>query len=68
MNCRNIETSISGTIIKDEIIAKMYQFGVLNDNESAELEVDLPEMIPIKLKVSKEVEVKLLDHNGKKST
>ena len=61
---RTIETATSAGFIKTLLEEKMEQFGFKPDDLILDIQVDLPEIIPLKIKFKKESEGKLIVHNG----
>lgn len=62
MNSRNIEMAISSQNVKDQVAAFLYSIGVVQDNESVEFDLPLPEVIPLKLKINREAKLELVKH------
>lgn len=65
---RTIKLSLNRKTIEDQIAAFLYAIGVVKDNEDvAEIKMewsDKADVIPLELKIKKEVEVKLLKLNA----
>lgn len=67
MKSRTIETAISLSNIKAALVTQLIGFGIIRNDEDVDLDIDLPEIVPIKLHISKERSVRLVEY-GKGST
>lgn len=64
---RTLELSISRANLEAALIAsgQMQAFGVLNDDDDLlDLRLEMPDVIPMKVKLMKEQEVEVIKHNG----